>query len=720
MHDQHSHCSRIAADLSLTHRQVEKTAALLAEGATVPFIARYRKEITGSLDEVAVTRIRDELESLAELEKRRFAIVDSLTKRELLTEDLQARLASAVSLAVLEDIYLPFRPKRRTRGMIAEEKGLRPLAQALFSGKSVHPELFIDSGRDVASADDALAGARDIIAEWINEDPPTRSGLRSIFTAGARITSKVVKKKEAEAEKFRDYFDWQELAGKTPGHRLLALFRGENEKFLTLSIRPPEEEPLCYLHKLYVVNARNAGQMSLAAADCYRRLLAPSLENELRRELKQAADKEAIGVFAANIRTLLLSPPLGRKCVLALDPGFRTGAKLACLDETGRLLHHETIFPTHGGEKLAAAARIVTRLVQKFSIKAIAIGDGTAGRETETFIRSLELGADILVTLVNEDGASIYSASESARTEFPDLDLTVKGAISIGRRLQDPLAELVKIDPKSIGVGQYQHDVDQKELKKSLDDAVASCVNSVGVEVNSASLELLTHISGLSPVLARNIIAARDEKGAFSSRREFLQVPRLGAKAFEQCAGFLRIQGSANPLDCSGIHPEMYRTVETMARDTGCTVESLIHSETARKKIDITRYLSGTIGLPTLTDIMTELAKPGRDPRKSFSPFSFAKDIQTVDDLHPGMKLPGIVSNITRFGAFVDIGVHQDGLIHISQLADRYVRDPGEVVTLHQQLMVTVLDVDTARGRISLSLKTGNPEICPDANRESR
>ena len=382
MHDQHSHCSRIAADLSLTHRQVEKTAALLAEGATVPFIARYRKEITGSLDEVAVTRIRDGLESLAELEKRRFAIVDSLTKRELLTEDLQARLASAVSLAVLEDIYLPVRPKRRTRGMIAEEKGLRPLAQALFSGKSVHPELFIDSGRDVASADDALAGARDIIAEWINEDPPTRSGLRSIFTAGARITSKVVKKKEAEAEKFRDYFDWQELAGKTPGHRLLALFRGENEKFLTLSIRPPEEEPLRYLHKLYAVNARNAGQMSLAAADCYRRLLAPSLENELRRELKQAADKEAIGVFAANIRTLLLSPPLGRKSVLALDPGFRTGAKLACLDETGRLLHHETIFPTHGGEKLAAAARIVTRLVQKFSIKAIAIGDGTAGRET--------------------------------------------------------------------------------------------------------------------------------------------------------------------------------------------------------------------------------------------------------------------------------------------------------------------------------------------------
>ena len=706
MNQQSGHQATIAAEMGLSLDQVQRTAFLLQEGGTVPFIARYRKETTGSLDEVVIAGIRDRLLTLAELDKRRTAIVESLEKRSLLTEELHGQLLAATVVTALEDLYLPYRPKRRTRGMIARERGLEPLALAIFSQKFIRPELYLDPARGVLCVDDALAGARDIIAEWINEDTDTRGKLRQIFSTRAVITSRVIKKREPEAGKYRDYFDWQEAAAKAPSHRILAMFRGENEKYLTISIRPPDKEPLRFLHDRYVKNSRYGGQMARAVDDCYQRLLAPSLETERCRELKETADHEAIGVFAANIHELLLAPPLGPKRVLALDPGFRTGAKLTCLDEQGRLLHFETIFPTHPGEKARLAALTVTQLVARFGIEAIAIGNGTASRETEDFIRSLAL-KDVLVTLVNEDGASIYSASESARTEFPDHDLTVRGAVSIGRRLQDPLAELVKIDPKSIGVGQYQHDVNQTELKKSLDDVVVSCVNSVGVEVNSASLELLTHVSGLGPVLAKNIIAFRDEKGPFTSRKNLLRVPRLGAKAFEQCAGFLRIRAGEHPLDGSGIHPEMYATVEKMARDAGCTIDQLVHSETARQQIDIKKYISDTRGLPTLSDIMCELAKPGRDPRRTFSPFSFAKDVHTVHDLHPGMKLPGIVSNITKFGVFVDIGVHMDGLIHISQLADRYVKDPGEVVKIRQQLTVTILAVDKDRGRISLSLKTG-------------
>ena len=710
MNQQHSHHATIAADMGLGLDQVQKTAILLNEGATVPFIARYRKETTGSLDEVVIAGIRDRLLTLAELDKRRVTILESLEKRAFLTDELRKKLLSAPGITALEDIYLPYRPKRRSRGTIARERGLEPLARAIFFQETVQPEHYLDPDRGVLCGDDALAGARDIIAEWINEDADTRGKLRKIFSSQSVITSRVIKKREVEAGKYRDYFNWQEVAAKAPSHRLLAMFRGENEKFLTISIRPPEKDALRYLHDRYVKTSRYSGQMARAVEDCYQRLLAPSLENERCRELKEAADQDAIGVFAANIRELLLAPPLGPQRVLALDPGFRTGAKLVCLDEQGKLLHFETIFPTHEGEKARLAARTVTHLVNKFGIAAIAIGNGTASRETEDFIRSLPL-EDLLVTFVNEDGASIYSASESARTEFPDHDLTVRGAVSIGRRLQDPLAELVKIDPKSIGVGQYQHDVNQTELKSSLDDVVVSCVNSVGVEVNRASLELLTHVSGLGPVLAKNIITYRDENGPFTSRKDLLRVPRLGAKAFEQCAGFLRIHASRNPLDNSGIHPEMYATVEEIARDTGCTVDQLIHSEAARQKIDIRNYISDTRGLPTLSDIMTELAKPGRDPRKIFSPFSFAKDVHTVHDLHPGMKLPGIVSNLTKFGAFVDIGVHMDGLIHISQLADRYVKDPGEVVKIRQQLTVTILEVDKDRGRISLSLKTGKPPL---------
>ncbi len=699
------HHTCIASDLGLTPHQVQQTEKLFKEGATVPFIARYRKEATGSLDEVVIAKIRDRITALNELERRRSAIIDSLAKRDLLTEELAVQLRTAQTLTSLEDLYLPFRPKRRTRGMIAKERGLSALATAIFTQQEVRPKLFLDPENGIATEADAYAGARDIIAEWINEDTETRGELRKIFSTRAIISSTVVKKKEAQATKYRDYFNWQEDAVNAPGYRLQAMFRGEQEKFITLSLRPPENEPLRYLQNRYVKTSRYWKQMSLVVDDCYHRLLAPSLENELHRELKEAADKEAIEVFISNLRELFLAPPLGAKRVLALDPGFRTGAKLACLDEQGKLLHHDTIYPTHGGEKAASAGKEIARLVDNFKITAIAIGNGTASRETEKFIRALDLADNILITLVNEDGASIYSASESARSEFPDLDLTFRGAISIGRRLQDPLAELVKIDPKSIGVGQYQHDVNQAELKKALDDVVISCVNCVGVELNNASLELLTHVSGLGPALAKNIIEYREHKGSFSSRSELLKVPRLGTKAFEQCAGFLRIRNGAHPLDGSGIHPEMYTTVEKMAKDAECSVNELLLSEEARKRIDLHRYVTETVGEPTLSDIMCELAKPGRDPRKTFTPFFFAENVHTIHDLQPGMKLPGIVSNITKFGAFVDIGVHLDGLIHISQLAERYVKDPNEIVKIRQHLTVTVLAVDKDRGRISLTLK---------------
>ncbi len=707
--DQNQHYyKRISGDLQIAAGQVASTALLLAEGATVPFISRYRKEVTGSLDEVQVAAIRDQLASLVELDKRRQAIMESLATRDLLTAELQSGLQGAVDLATLEDLYLPHRLKRKTRAMMAMEKGLEPLARSIFAGRDqgIAVAAFIDPEKGVASVDEALAGARDIMAEWISEDAPMRARLRRLFADKAQLHSLVVKKNEEAGVKFRDYFDWQEEARKAPGHRLLAMFRGEAEKVLRLSVRPDEELALAILNKQYLPQGKFREQVALAVADSYKRLLGPSLENELRATLKERADREAIQVFGDNLRQLLLAPALGQKQAMALDPGFRTGAKLVCLDSQGKLLDFATIYPTHGGSQQLAAAQKVKELCRLHQIQAIAIGNGTASRETEEFVRGLDLVGDILVTLVNESGASIYSASEVARREFPDHDITVRGAVSIGRRLQDPLAELVKLDPKSIGVGQYQHDVNQAELKKGLEDVVVSCVNSVGVEVNSASPELLAHVSGLGPVLGANIVAYRDEHGAFASRKELLKVPRLGAKAFEQCAGFLRIHGAANPLDDSAVHPERYATVTKMAADLGCTVSELISSQELRDRIDLQRYVAETLGLPTLQDILAELAKPGRDPRQEFTIFAFAKDVNSMDDLIVEMRLPGIVTNVTRFGAFVDIGVHQDGLVHVSQLADRFVKDPAEVVKVGQQVMARVLEVDTQRKRISLSLRT--------------
>jgi uncharacterized protein len=698
----------IALELKLRPRQVKATMALFDGGATVPFIARYRKEATGMLDETLITAVRDRLAKLAELEKRRNAIIASLTERALLNDELNQKILNASNLTILEDAYLPYRLKRRTKGTVAREKGLEPLAQAIFNqGNSpVQPGSFINPDKEILCTEDALAGARHIIAEWISEDAATRAQLRKLFAKEAVVSSSVVKKNEETGTKFRDYFNMQEPAAQAPGHRLLAMFRGENEKVLTLSIRPPEEMALAILQRFHVKAKNESGrQVALALEDSYKRLLGPSLENELRNNLKDKADLEAILVFAGNLRELLLAPPMGQKKVMALDPGFRTGAKLVCLDGQGSLLHFTTIFPTLSEQKSWEAGKVVVELCEKYQIDAIAIGNGTAGRETEAFVSALQLPPAVLVTMVDESGASIYSASESARAEFPDHDLTVRGAVSIGRRLQDPLAELVKLDPKVIGVGQYQHDVNQASLKKSLEDVVESCVNSVGVEVNTASLELLTFVSGLGPVLAKNIIAYRNEHGPFATRRQLLKVPRLGAKAFEQCAGFLRIQGAKNPLDYSAVHPEQYAIVEQIARDADCTVVDLMQHESIRKQIDVQCYVSEALGLPTLTDIMAELAKPGRDPRPEFAVFAFAKGINSVEDLQPGMRLPGIVTNVTKFGAFIDIGVHQDGLVHISQLADRFVKDPAEVVTVRKQVMVRVLEIDLSRKRIALSLK---------------
>ncbi|NTV13018.1 MAG: RNA-binding transcriptional accessory protein [Desulfobulbaceae bacterium] len=696
----------IARELLIKTGQVAAVAALLTDGATVPFIARYRKEATGLLDETQITAIRDRLTQLAELDKRRQAIIASLNERDLLEPKLHQAILAAPNLTLLEDLYLPHRPKRRTRSTIAKEKGLEPLAQSLFrqDNTPVEPEKFLNPELAVTTVEEALAGARDIIAEWLNEDPAARADLRSLFAGKAQINSKVVKKNQEAGSKFRDYFDWREPAAKAPSHRLLAMLRGENEKALTLSMRPPEAEALDLLHKRYVKGRHFAGQqVELAVTDSYHRLLAPSLETELRSHLKERADREAIKVFAANLRELLLASPLGRKRVMALDPGFRTGAKLVCLDEQGRLLHFTTIYPTLSAAQGQEAGRIIGHLCEKHRIEAIGIGNGTAGRETEAFVRGLGLPATLIITMVDENGASIYSASETARAEFPDHDLTVRGSVSIGRRLQDPLAELVKLDPKAIGVGQYQHDVNQAALKKSLDDTVVSCVNRVGVELNSASAELLAHVSGLSAGLAKNIIAYRNEHGPFPSRDKLLQVPRLGGKAFEQCAGFLRIREAVNPLDASGVHPEQYRLVEQMAKDCQCRVIDLIEQPECRKKIVPSRYLTDKVGLPSLNDIIAELAKPGRDPRETFSEFAFAEGINSIADLQPGMWLPGIVTNVTKFGAFVDIGVHQDGLVHISQLADRFVRDPAEVVKVRQQVLVRVLEVDPERKRIALS-----------------
>ncbi len=704
--DQH-HQNIVAAELRIPADKVAATFSLLADGATVPFISRYRKEATGSLDETQIAAIRDRLAGLVELDKRRKSIVDSLVKRDMLTVELKRSLEKAQNLTTLEDIYLPYKPKRRTRAMIARERGLEPLAEKILSQKSPDIDLspFIDEEKGVITAEDALAGARDIIAEWVSESQDVRVSLRRLFAQKAEILSKVVKKNQESGIKYRDYFDWREAVAKAPSHRLLAMFRGEKEKVLSLSVRPSDELVLPLLISRFVKKGGMTKQVELAVTDSYKRLLGPSLEKELRNSLKERADGEAIKVFAGNLRELLLAPPLGQKRLMALDPGFRTGAKLVCLDQQGKLLHWTTIFPTMGGRRQEEAAKIVQDLCREYNIEAIGIGNGTAGRETEAFVRDLGLEKKVVVTLVNEDGASIYSASEVARREFPDHDVTVRGAVSIGRRLQDPLAELVKLDPKSIGVGQYQHDVNQSELKKSLEDMVISCVNSVGVEVNSASLELLNYVSGLGPALAASIIKYRDENGPFTSRKELKKVPRLGAKAFEQCGAFLRIHGAQNPLDSSAVHPERYATVGKMAADVGCSVAQLVTDKEAREKVDIKNYVSDSLGLPTLLDIMEELAKPGRDPRKTFSVFAFDEGVHSLSDLVAEMRLPGIITNVTKFGAFVDIGVHQDGLIHISQLADRFVKDPAEVVKVRQQVTVRVLEVDEKRGRISLSLR---------------
>ena len=706
------HISTIAGELSAAPQQVQSTVALLDDGATVPFIARYRKEATGSLDEVAITTIRDRIAQLRELDKRREAILKSLEERELLTDELKEKLEAADTMTELEDIYLPFRPKRRTRATIARERGLEPLAEIVFAQDDIDPvseaEAFVDPEKEIESVDDALAGARDIIAEWVSEDADARSKLRELFAEKGVIRSKVVAEKETEGAKYSDYFDWEEPVASVPSHRILAMRRGENESILSLKIAPPEDEALHILENMFVSGDNPASEQTrLAVHDSYKRLIAPSMETEIRNDSKNLADQEAIRVFAGNLRELLMAAPLGRKNVLAIDPGFRTGCKVVCLDKQGKVLDNATIFPHGSDKKRDDAAQEIRALCEKYRINVIAVGNGTAGRETETFVRELDLPGHIMIEMVNESGASVYSASEVAREEFPDYDITVRGSVSIGRRLMDPLAELVKIDPKSIGVGQYQHDVEQSALKQGLDDTVISCVNAVGVEVNTASKQLLTYVSGLGPTLAQNILMYRDEHGPFRSRELLRKVPRLGPKAFEQAAGFLRIADADNPLDRSAVHPESYSVVYNMAADIGCTVDLLMQDETFRSKIELKRYITDAAGMPTLRDIMDELAKPGRDPRQEYVAFSFDESVKTIGDLEAGMSLPGIVTNVTNFGAFVDIGVHQDGLVHISELADRFVKDPADIVKVHQKVTVTVLEIDLDRNRISLSMREG-------------
>lgn len=705
----------IAAELNISQAQTKAAALLLEEGATVPFIARYRKEVTGSLDEVLITAIRDRLSQLKELEQRRITILKSLEDNNHLTDELKEKVLTADNMATLEDIYLPYRPKRRTRASIAKEKGLEPLALALLEQNSAHdPAMlataYINAEKEVAEIEDALAGARDIIAENINENAEARQIMRGLFAKHGVIYSKIAAGKEDEGAKFRDYFEWEEPVATVPSHRLLAMRRGEKEDFLNLNIKPDEEVAIEALTNMFVKNdSASAAQVKTAAEDCYKRLLSRSMETEIRLFTKERADKEAIDVFAVNLRELLLAAPLGQKATMGVDPGYRTGCKIVCLDRQGALLHNDVIYLMSEGQMREAAQKVVM-LCNKFKIEAIAVGNGTASRETETFLRKLPLPKDVNIVQVNESGASIYSASETARKEFPDYDLTVRGAVSIGRRLMDPLAELVKLDPKSIGVGQYQHDVDQNALQQSLDDVVVSCVNSVGVNLNQASAELLTYVSGLNKSIANNIVEYRNQNGAFASRKQLLKVPRLGPVAFEQCAGFLRITGGENPLDASAVHPESYGVVAKMAQDLGADVHSLMNDAKLREHIDLKKYITDTTGLPTLKDIMDELAKPGRDPREHFEAFQFAEGIEKPSDLELGMKLPGIVTNITKFGAFVDIGVHQDGLAHVSEMADHFVSDPATVVKVGQKVMVTVLTLDLERNRIGLSMKSDSTQ----------
>ena len=707
----------LSKELGIKEIQVTAVATLLEQGATIPFIARYRKEATGSLDEVAITSIRDRLKYIEELDSRKETILKSLEKHGHLTDELKERVEATQTLSVLEDIYLPFRPKRRTKATIAREKGLDPLALELFEQRGIDPTeaaaAFINPQKEVETVEDALIGARHILAEIINEDPQAREVLRNLYTGKAVFRSRVASGMEQDGAKYKDYFDWEEPASAAPSHRILAMRRGEKEDILNLTLAPSEDEAVTVLEGLFVKgNGPDSDQIKMAVTDSYKRLLSRAMETELRIATKQKADTEAIRVFAENLRQLLLSPPLGGKRVMGIDPGFRTGCKVVCLDRQGKLLHNDTIYPHLSEKQTENAGNTVKSLCERFDIEAIAVGNGTAGRETEAFLRQMNLGKNILILMVNESGASIYSASEAAREEFPDHDLTVRGTVSIGRRLMDPLAELVKIDPKSIGVGQYQHDVDPTSLKEALDDVVMSCVNGVGVDVNRASIQLLTYVSGLGLGLAKNIVQYRDENGAFASRDALKNVPRLGPKAFEQSSGFLRIKNGANPLDASAVHPESYEIVNAMAQDLGCAVSDLMKDAQLRRDIDISKYVTDRVGIPTLKDIMEELAKPGRDPRDEFESFAFASGIDKIEDLESGQKLPGIVTNVTAFGAFVDIGVHQDGLVHISELSDRFVKDPAQVVKVQQKVMVTVFDVDLARHRISLSMKS-NPGATP-------
>jgi len=720
------HVLAVAAELKLKIPSVAATAGLLREGATVPFIARYRKEVTGELDEVQIMAIRDRLEQMAQLDERRAAILSSLKERNLLTPGLEQAVNAAATLTALEDVYLPYRPKKRTRATIAREKGLAPLAELLWAQDAatdvpaaaaayVGSEYTADDGKNqvskIASVEEALAGARDILAEQVSDDKDARARLRALFHRDAVVSSKVLtgKQDSPEAAKFKDYFEWSEPLAKAPSHRVLAMRRGEKELFLMMRVTLPDESAAFAEIQALFLKAKNpaADQVALAVQDACKRLLSPAMETEMRLESKKRADEAGIRVFASNLRELLLAAPLGQRAVMAIDPGFRTGCKVVLLDRQGKLLHNDVVYPDRHPDE---AKEKLAGFVKFFNVEAVAIGNGTAGRETEAFVRTLKLPPSIPVVMVNESGASIYSASEVAREEFPDHDLTVRGAVSIGRRLMDPLAELVKLDPKSIGVGQYQHDVDQTALKRSLDDTVVSSVNGVGVELNTASKQLLSYVSGLNATTAAAIITRRNEKGPFKSRADLKEVPRLGPKAFEQAAGFLRIRDSVHPLDASAVHPERYALVEKMAADLGATVADLMSDGTLRARITLENYVSAEVGLPTLTDIVAELAKPGRDPRAQFEAFSFTEGVNKPEDLKPGMKLPGIVTNVTAFGAFVDIGVHQDGLVHVSQLADSFVKDPAAVVKPQQKVMVTITEIDLARKRIALSMRS-KPEI---------
>ena len=697
----------ISAALGISEKQIGHTLDLLEDGATIPFISRYRKEATGGLDEVQIEAIKTHYEKLNETAKRKETIINTISEQGKMTPELQKRIDETWDSTILEDIYLPYKPKRRTRAEVARQKGLEPLATLLMLQREPNPEKRAEAyvKGEVKDEEDALKGARDIIAEQVSEDERARNQLRNQFSRQAVITSKVIKGKEEEAVKYRDYFDFSEPLKRCTSHRLLAIRRGESEGLLKVTISPDDNECNERLERMYVRSNNECGhQVAEAVRDAYKRLLKPSIETEFATLSKEKADAEAIRVFAENLRQLLLAPPLGQKRVMGIDPGYRTGCKVVCLDAQGTLLHNETIYPHPPKSEYQLAGRKITKLVEQYAIEAIAIGNGTASRETEQFVTSQSYNRELQVFVVSEDGASIYSASKTARDEFPDYDVTVRGAVSIGRRLMDPLAELVKIDAKSIGVGQYQHDVDQTLLKKSLDQTVESCVNLVGVNLNTASRHLLTYISGLGPTLAQNIVDYRTANGPFHSRKELMKVPRMGAKAFEQCAGFLRIPQSKNPLDNSAVHPESYPVVEHIAKDLHCTVDDLIKNKELRTKIDIQKYVSDTVGLPTLTDIMQELDKPGRDPRQQIQVFEFDKNMRTIDDLKEGMILPGIINNITNFGCFVDIGIKENGLVHVSRLCREFVSDPSTVVRIHQHVQVKVMTIDKERKRIQLTM----------------